>query len=1187
MRQGVLYVTEKFLCHYSNVVGNVVKEIIPMASIVDLKKVNTALVIPNAIRIQTAERTYFFRTFKNRADTFREIVKLLPNKSVVSQEDDVDEKTRRIFRLEPSDTILSMYSVNWHHDPGFTDGKVLLTSKHLLFISNDDSSTRKRKIPWATVVNIEKRKSFLVRNNAVCVSTANDCLFLSSGKWDRDKVVDEEMNVLWRAEQQGAKSEFFSSPDDTHQFADSGVRCRTLTCSVVESQKTPQYSMPKGGSGQVTIDKVMEYERQLQRSRDTLSFTVSIVDGVTQGRGVDRKAGNPCIVELHSPWILQNLTCSNLELQLVDKTRNVIARAAVSQGTSRQVTSVGLRRELRLRARTMRVDAGGNQFGPWSPLVSVYSTEDVETENRITVPDMSGEGIQEVVVEMLQDAASCGFRLCLYNRFWLLNLSGLRVECQSGPEESPCRDLPLGSAVGWDGGEQVELRVAGYAPSFPFPVMDQSEHSATVALTASDLAGYGTVGGEHAVGSAGTRELYLEVSTSAGVGRFDRTIVITIAPVILIENCLPDEEILVWQRATRALPALNEEMGPRVTLASGRSRPFYPEGIRKYCRLSINLKVDGVHKSCACFSPEVWWGTDVQGGGVGGGGANSEPIILRLSSGRLVMVSSEMNHTNTVILKVRDTLGAAPHSIFNRSYFSLDFRQVGDDQKRNVRVEPWTEEPLVWPEPTDLPHRLVLVKIDGILVPRSVEVDADELLSKSIRLYLDAQINTLESAMEGGQVGTDHVPRQLAMGAPAGSVGGTSWHGELEQARGPRVRHQGRLLNKTRCQNGAAMWHDRDGSTDRRNYRLRNLPPCLQGTCLFQLPCYLGNGAVEVLLDGTSTVYAFFVPPPRDGGLPSKLLANGWRQETLHGPNAYFDWDGQVGNPDKDRFVLVLSKRFDLGGCVIMPSHAGETLMGLAVRSTPTETTPADDAPQKNEAAAKAPAEARIADAPSVAGEGRKARPASWRGARFVLRLQNPDLYRAMRASNDMRKSATHTTPLLIELTGPEVMLTGEGHEEEDACVTGEGHEPPHTYPGCKVGCKVFQLPLAPTFSCLLREAQHEAGWVVQESGDGRGSVGQGIWVNNESVTNRIVLQHGDVISLALPGGKSSWVPGDNDDEELAAIVYIFEDYCEHQKQLLQSASMLEATTRLEAKGTKVYTHTHTHTHTWMYFKIN
>jgi len=28
---------------------------------------------------------------------------------------------------------------------------------------------------------------------------------------------------------------------------------------------------------------------------------------------------------------------------------------------------------------------------------------------------------------------------------------------------------------------------------------------------------------------------------------------------------------------------------------------------------------------------------------------------LRLSSGRLVMVSSEMNHTNTVILKVRDT----------------------------------------------------------------------------------------------------------------------------------------------------------------------------------------------------------------------------------------------------------------------------------------------------------------------------------------------------------------------------------------------------------------------------------------------------------------------------------------------------------------------------------------------------
>lgn len=43
LRQGVLYLTEGFLCHYSSVMGNVIREIIPIASITDLKKVNTGV----------------------------------------------------------------------------------------------------------------------------------------------------------------------------------------------------------------------------------------------------------------------------------------------------------------------------------------------------------------------------------------------------------------------------------------------------------------------------------------------------------------------------------------------------------------------------------------------------------------------------------------------------------------------------------------------------------------------------------------------------------------------------------------------------------------------------------------------------------------------------------------------------------------------------------------------------------------------------------------------------------------------------------------------------------------------------------------------------------------------------------------------------------------------------------------
>ena len=1147
MRQGVLYVTERFLCHHSNVVGNVVKEVIPIASITDLKKVNTALVIPNAIRIQTAQRTYYFRSFIDRAQSFRELVKLLPNKLLVSQEDDVDEKTRSIFRLEPSDTILNMHSANWHHDPGFTEGKVLFTTHHLLFVSNDDSFSRRRKIAWTDVRNIEKRKSFLIRNNAVNVITDGEGggIFLSSSRWDRDKVVEEEMNVLWRDGQQALKSEASATSidpplNDSYQFADSRVRCRTMTCKVVEALKTPRSAaLPAkpASSGaahaRVVTDASIEYERQLQRSRDALTFTVSVVDALTHGRGSDRKVGSPCFIELHTPWVLDNLTCSNMEVQLVDKTRSVIARAAISQGASRQVASVDLRRELRLRARVIRASLpSGTQYGPWSALVPVYSTQDLETETCLDVPDIFGEGSQEVVIETSQDSASCGFRICLYNRFWLLNLSGLRVD---GKGRCPSRILPIGTPVGWDGGDELEVRAAGYTWSSPLPITDESEHHSTTGSTVALTA----VG--ESVGIVHIRELNLEVSISAGVGRFDRTIVMTIAPVVVVENLLPDAEILVWQRSTPALPGLHREKSPRITLAAGETRPFHPEGVRKHCRLSVNLHMDGVDEICASFAPEVWWGRDVGGSGVGGGGLSSEPILLRLTSGRMVLLSSEMNRANTVVLRVRDTLGTVSHSIYNQSYFCLHFRQVGDALQRLLHVEPWQQEPLVWPEPTDLPHKLVLAKIDGIPVPRSAEVDCDDLLSLSAQLFQVGQLETLRSALEGGEVGVDCVPRQLAMGMPDGSAkaGGG-------QARMTTVRHDGRVLNMTKCQRGASMWHDRDGGNDRRHYRLRNLPPYLEGCILFQLPCYL-SGVVEVSLASAATVYTFFVPSPRDGMLPAKLLAAGWQQEEIGGEKNYFDWDGQVGNPELDRFVSVFSKRYESAASFILPKHAGDTLMGLCVRATIAQ---AEGWVETSGRAAMATAGPVMSVLHDAEGPKPSNRQGSWQGARNILRLSDPEMHRCFELN---QPHAVGAPPLLIELTGTEVILTGD--------LPTEAHG---------TDCKVVQVNhLAGQSSCLLRSTA--LGWVIAEPANGHGSSSRGVWVNNESVTSEIVLQNGDEIVIGTNA------PGINRSEDEASgrrgekgILYLFEDYCVHQQQRVDKASSLRSSTRLGSTGTKV-----------------
>lgn len=1063
----------------------------------------------------------------NRAETFREIVKLLPDKSVVGKEDDVDEKTRKLFRLEASDTILAMYSANWHHDPGFTEGKVLLTTQHLLFISNNDSSSRRRKIAWADVRSIEKRKSFLVRNNAVYVTTDDDSIFLSSGKWERDKVVDEEMVVLWRGGQQGLKSEFAAAfEDDSYQFADVGVRCRTLTCNVVEALKTPRKNTPQrmdaaGPQGRVMSDAAMEYERQLQRSRDVVTFTVSVIDSQTLGRGIDRKPGNPCVIELHAPWVLENLTCCNLEVQLVDKTRSVISRTSVSQGASRQVTSVDLRRELRLRARIIRRNVGvGNEYGPWSALVSMYTTQDLETESFITVPDIAGDGSQEVVVEVTQESASCGFRVCLYNRFWLLNLTGLRVEGRDLSSESMLpRLLPLGAPTGWDGGEGLQVRVPGYSWCDGFSITDQSEQSATVALTSLDASGYGVVGGEGTSCPIGVRELNLELSTSAGIGRFDRTIVVTIAPLIVVENCLREAQLIVWQRATPALPSLDQNKGPRITLASGESRPLHPEGIRRYCRLSLNRKEDGVHESCASFAPEVWWGQDGGGNGVGGGGSNSESILLRMSCGRMVLLSSETNRANTVILAVRDAAGASAHGLYNQTYFSLHFRQVGDSRRRLLHVGPWQEEPLVWPEPTDLPHKLVLAKIDGVSVPKSSEVECDDLMAQSIKLYhLVAQIDELRRALRGGSVSEDHVPRQLAMdldSIPPARKG---------QPTGTAVRHDGRWLQSTLCQNGAAMWHDRDGTSDRRDYRLRHVPRFLLGTSLFQLPCRLATDSpVEIFVQGPATLYAMFVPSPRDGGLPAKLIAIGWKQEEVAGVHDYFDWDGKVGNPENDRFVRVLSKKFTATANCILPAHEGETIMSLSIRGGFAET---DNTARDT------------------------VRPACWQGSRYVLRLKDPAQHRDIAAESD-------GTPRLIELTGTRVVLGNTRKNSERAAFGND--------------CKVVQIcgldSCSPIVFCLEEDG---AGWSVSaQADDGAQQFWPGIWISNERVTTKTPLQHGDHVWM---GAWCSGPQGEHRHELTSGpgIEYVFEDYLIHQKFLFSQACSLRTSTRLNPHGTKV-----------------
>jgi len=68
---GRMYITNRFICFYSNLFGLEKKIRIPYSHIKSITKENTAMVIPNAICISTDKRDYLFRSFWDREDCYR------------------------------------------------------------------------------------------------------------------------------------------------------------------------------------------------------------------------------------------------------------------------------------------------------------------------------------------------------------------------------------------------------------------------------------------------------------------------------------------------------------------------------------------------------------------------------------------------------------------------------------------------------------------------------------------------------------------------------------------------------------------------------------------------------------------------------------------------------------------------------------------------------------------------------------------------------------------------------------------------------------------------------------------------------------------------------------------------------------------------------------------------------------
>ncbi|KAI9502521.1 hypothetical protein BX070DRAFT_226305 [Coemansia spiralis] len=74
--QGRLYLTENYVCFYSNIFGWVTNLIIVFDEIVSIEKKMTALIIPNAIQISTLHAKHFFGSFIYRDSAYNQLYDL-------------------------------------------------------------------------------------------------------------------------------------------------------------------------------------------------------------------------------------------------------------------------------------------------------------------------------------------------------------------------------------------------------------------------------------------------------------------------------------------------------------------------------------------------------------------------------------------------------------------------------------------------------------------------------------------------------------------------------------------------------------------------------------------------------------------------------------------------------------------------------------------------------------------------------------------------------------------------------------------------------------------------------------------------------------------------------------------------------------------------------------------------------
>uniref|UniRef100_W5KYZ6 GRAM domain-containing protein 2B-like n=1 Tax=Astyanax mexicanus TaxID=7994 RepID=W5KYZ6_ASTMX len=211
--QGRLFVSENWICFHSKVFGKDTKISIPVPSVTVIKKTKTAILVPNALVIATAQERHVFVSFLSRDTTYKVLMSVcihLHDKCLGSSP--IPSSADRNYRVTPS-----ALPMDFSGDLSDLDGPVIQTRQEL----GDSSSSESPDSPEFEKITEHEQTVYDVKalrpnslNILLMFYLFLVCILVLSSCYMAFKIISLEERLV----SLGSLAEFSHNRDDYHSL---------------------------------------------------------------------------------------------------------------------------------------------------------------------------------------------------------------------------------------------------------------------------------------------------------------------------------------------------------------------------------------------------------------------------------------------------------------------------------------------------------------------------------------------------------------------------------------------------------------------------------------------------------------------------------------------------------------------------------------------------------------------------------------------------------------------------------------------------------------------------------------------------------------------------------------------------------------------------------------------------------